>query len=161
MESDSHTANGSNSWRVLSTQMVAIVGIVDVLQFWTPAKRIAQAIKRTVGMERDGGRDHCGEVIDTVWPENYAARFLRFLRELFTQGSWVDSLAHMSGGDWLSVLTVQIEQLPEPQRRQAEALYHRAEELEWAQSSWFGPEDASAMMEFQDELEERVPLPLS
>merc|ERR1711879_151687 len=120
----------------------AIVGIVDVLQFWTPAKRIAHRFKRSVGMERDGGRDCCGEIIDTVWPSHYGRRFLRFLREMFTQGSWVDSLRRMAGGDWSCVLVIQIEQLPEPQRRLAQAEQFRAEEIRRARMSWWVQPDS-------------------
>merc|ERR1712216_800187 len=53
-------------------------------------------------------------------------------------GSWVDSLVHMAGGDWLSVLTVQIDQLPEPQRTHAETLFHKAEQQQLSRrDSWW------------------------
>jgi len=116
-----------DEWRVESVQKTAIIGMVDVLQFWTPAKRIANGFKRAVGMN--------DEVIDTVQPDQYGHRFLKFMRELFTRCSWMRSLSRMAGGDWLSVLLIHIDQLPDAQRRRAQALYQWAESEHWAKHS--------------------------
>merc|ERR1712190_265949 len=78
-----------------------------------------------MGMERDDGRFRQSQILDTVHPGSYKARFLGFVEELFTPGSWVQSLPRMCGG-WTHVLLIQIEQLPDPQRIEARALYQSA-----------------------------------
>merc|ERR1712050_202451 len=69
------------------------IGLIDVLQFWTPLKRIARFVKSSFGMEIDANGDYHGEILDTLQPRPYRDRFMQFTRELFTSGSWLQSFA--------------------------------------------------------------------
>eukprot|EP00401_Gymnodinium_catenatum_P083283 CAMPEP_0117591734 /NCGR_PEP_ID=MMETSP0784-20121206/71701_1 /TAXON_ID=39447 /ORGANISM="" /LENGTH=695 /DNA_ID=CAMNT_0005393497 /DNA_START=620 /DNA_END=2707 /DNA_ORIENTATION=- len=108
-----------NRWRVYAEERTVLVGIIDILQFWTPAKRAARLLKTGLGKERDLDGGYHGEILDTVRPEAYAARFLGFMQEVFAEGSWTESLPRMNGGDWSRVTSLQIHRLPEPQRNRA------------------------------------------
>merc|ERR1712203_899387 len=70
-------------------------------------------------MERDADGCYHGAILDTVEPDHYMARFLGFMREVFSEGSWVDSLPRMNGGEWSRVTAIQIQHLPDLQREQA------------------------------------------
>jgi len=106
-------------WSVQAREMTVLVGVIDILQFWTPTKRAARLLKKGLGKEHDLDGGYHGEILDTVKPELYAARFLGFMCELFTGGSWLESLPLMYGGDWSRVTALQIHQLPDFQRSKA------------------------------------------
>jgi len=106
-------------WTVEAREMTVLIGIIDILQFWTPTKRAARFLKKGLGKERDLDGGYHGEILDTVKPEPYSIRFLGFMGEVFTPGSWLDSLPRMYGGDWSRVTALQVHQLPEPQRDEA------------------------------------------
>lgn len=111
--------NGVVRWDVQAKDMTVLVGVIDILQFWTPTKRAARLLKKGLGKERDLDGGYHGEILDTVKPEPYSVRFMAFMGEVFTAGSWVQSLPHMYGGDWCRVPALQICQLPEAQREEA------------------------------------------
>jgi len=117
-------------------EQIAILGIVDVLQPWTAKKKLAQVYKRAIGMETDNGTRRLSLILDTAHPASYRERFLAFMEELFTQGSWLESLPRLSGGTWAHALHCLVDQLPEPQRSWA----HRQQALaeSWAGT---GPEE--------------------
>jgi len=110
---------GRGQWAVQVKEMTVLVGIIDILQFWTPTKRAARLLKKGLGKERDLDGEYHGEILDTVKPEPYSARFLAFMGEVFSAGSWLDSLPRMYGGDWTRVTALQIHQLPDFQREEA------------------------------------------
>jgi len=112
-------ASGRGHWAVEAKDMTVLVGVIDILQFWTPTKRAARLLKKGLGKERDLGGEYHGEILDTVKPEAYYARFVGFMSEVFTAGSWLESLPRMCGGDWARVTTLQICQLPKPQLEEA------------------------------------------
>jgi len=120
-EGGSGPSRSGGHWRVEAQERTAFVGIIDVLQFWTPKKRMARGLKKALGLERDEDGEYHGEILDTLEPEPYMERFLHFVRETFTEGSWVTSLPRLSGGDWADVLVRQIRCLPGPQQEEAMA----------------------------------------
>jgi len=107
-------------WRVEAEPKTALIGIIDVLQFWTPAKRIARTLKRAAGMELDEDWEYHGEILDTLQPAPYKQRFHRFVQEVFVQGSWIDSLLRLNDGDWSKVLEKHLSLLPFEQGKEAE-----------------------------------------
>lgn len=107
-------------WRVEVERKTALIGVIDVLQFWTPAKRIARQLKKAVGMEHDDDWEYHGEILDTLQPAPYKRRFLRFMQEVFLAGSWMDSLLRLADGDWDQVLEKHILLLPFEQQREAD-----------------------------------------
>jgi len=118
-----HQMLESGEWSLQVEEKVVFLGIVDVLQFWTPRKRIARGLKKWVlGMECDEDGSYHGEILDTLAPEPYKERFMRFLRATFSSGSWLYSLPKLCDGDWAQVLVRQIQWLPEAQ--QAIAMSH-------------------------------------
>ena len=58
------------------TPAALVLGVIDVLQPWRPAKRLESAVKRLV---LTGGRDNAS----VIPPDRYAARFEEFLRGVF------------------------------------------------------------------------------
>jgi len=111
--------DGGERWRVHAEDLTIILGIIDILQFWTPRKRIARRFKKLLGMERDDNNEYNGAMLDTVRPEYYRPRFLAFMRELFSEGSWADSLPRLYGrkGKGEGLVQRQVSQLPEPAQR--------------------------------------------
>merc|ERR1712048_392367 len=105
-------------WTVKDEEMTILIGIIDVLQFWTPKKRLARRFKKAMHMERDEDGSYRGDMLDTVKPAVYKERFTNYARELFTSGSWLESLPRMYGG-WENVVSVMISQLPEAQQNEA------------------------------------------
>lgn len=69
-------------------------------------------------MERDDDNEYHGEMLDTVRPTPYRERYLAFMREIFTEGSWLNSLPRLHGDDWGIVPQRQINQLPAALREQ-------------------------------------------
>jgi len=110
----------AENWRIEAEPKTALIGVIDVLQFWTPAKCIARTLKRAAGMELDEDWEYHGEMLDTLQPAPYKQRFHRFVQEVFVQGSWVDSLFRLNDGDWSKVLEKHISQLPFEQGKEAE-----------------------------------------
>lgn len=111
--------DGRTCYDVQVQDATVLVGVIDILQFWTPTKRAARLLKKGLGKERDLDGGYHGEILDTVKPELYSARFLAFMGEVFSAGSWVESLPRLYGGDWSRVTALQICQLPESQRKEA------------------------------------------
>merc|ERR1711920_760523 len=106
--------------------------------------------KRVMGMERDGGRFRQSQILDTVHPGSYKNRFIGFMDELFTPGSWVESLPRMCCGTRTHVLLIQIEQLPEPRRSEARALYENANSGAMPTVSRRPPERLPTLNDFLD-----------
>lgn len=113
-------SDGEVRWERECREATAVVGVIDILQFWTHGKRAARLLKKGLGRENDLDGEYHGEILDTVEPDLYSARFLSFLQELFREGSWVESLPRMCGGDWGRVAALQICQLPRPVRLEAQ-----------------------------------------
>jgi len=90
-------AEGREKWVVQARDMTVLVGIIDILQFWTPTKRAARLLKKGLGKERDLDGEYHGEILDTVKPEAYSTRFLAFMGEVFAAGSWLESLPRLYG----------------------------------------------------------------
>jgi len=107
-------------WQCEAEPKTALIGIIDVLQFWTPAKRIARTLKLAAGMELDEDWEYHGEILDTLQPAPYKHRFHRFVKEVFVNGSWIDSLVRLNDGDWSKVLEKHILLLPFAQGKEAE-----------------------------------------
>jgi len=106
-------------WRVEAEPKTALIGIIDVLQFWTPAKRIARTLKQAAGMEFDEDWEYHGAILDTLQPAPYKQRFHRFVQEVFVQGTWIDSLLRLNDGDWIKVLEKHLSLLPFEQGKEA------------------------------------------
>jgi len=119
-DSRMRTDMAAEPWRTEAEPKTALIGIIDVLQFWTPAKRIARTLKLAVGMELDEDWEYHGEILDTLQPAPYKQRFHRFVKEVFVQGSWMDSLVRLNDGDWSKVLEKHISLLPFAQGKEAE-----------------------------------------
>lgn len=113
-------------WVVEEERKTALFGIVDILQFWTTKKLIANTVKRAVGMEKDDGRDCTNDILDTVRPRCYRSRLVRLAHELLSPGSWLESLPRMYGGDWSRVLMRQMVHLPSEQMAKARLRYFDA-----------------------------------
>merc|ERR1712216_296565 len=112
-----------SQWTTAAEEKVIFVGIIDILQFWTPKKRAARRYKKLVGME--GEKTETGEKLynlDTCRPNVYKDRFIHFMSEVFKPCSWVHSLPRLRDGGWKSVLLIFFEQLPENQRARARQL---------------------------------------
>jgi len=122
-----------SGWQVESTDVVVSVGIIDILQFWNTKKRIARYMKKLVGKERDDDGKYKGGMLDSVQPEVYQQRFIRFVDQVFASGSWLESLPKMYENNWGYVPLRQIHQLPDPQRSKAEMQHTAAyRTLKWS-----------------------------
>jgi len=105
-----------DSWQVQAAGRTVLLGIIDILQFWTPRKRIARRLKKLMHMERDDDNEYNGAMLDTVRPEHYRPRFMAFMREAFSEGSWTDSIPRLYGRRGSGTVQRLIDQLPEPQK---------------------------------------------
>jgi len=115
-------------WQARTEDRTLLLGIIDILQFWTPRKRLARRFKKFMLMERDDDNEYNGQLLDTVRPEHYRPRFLAFLREALAEGSWAESLPRLHRCKSDVLVERQISQLPEPTRRSVRARSERARE---------------------------------
>eukprot|EP00929_Paragymnodinium_shiwhaense_P009750 TRINITY_DN114047_c0_g1_i1.p1 TRINITY_DN114047_c0_g1~~TRINITY_DN114047_c0_g1_i1.p1 ORF type:complete len:467 (-),score=89.86 TRINITY_DN114047_c0_g1_i1:214-1527(-) len=115
----SRDASDPHLYEVKKEEATLLLGVVDVLQFWTPKKRIARRFKKLMKLEHDEG-EYRGDLLDTVPPRVYGLRFLKFMKEVFRAGSWLESLPVLHDHRWKKVPMIRIHHLPEAQRRDAE-----------------------------------------
>jgi len=129
-------------WRSEVKEAIAFVGLIDILQFWTPQKQFARHLKLAMGKEQNDGGEFHGEILDTVAPGPYGRRFFNFVREVFSPGSWLASLPHMHNGDWSQVISKQIQCLPEEQMMEASRRQRATTKIERQDSDEFAAQSA-------------------